>query len=110
MIVLGNGITRRTFVAAVPALGLASRLAASPLASSPSTTKPVLQVAHVGSAAEAKERIDAVRHAPGCMRAEVFAANDGRIAIFQTWVSESAAAGFNGEGMKPTPALERLEV
>ncbi|WP_299682256.1 hypothetical protein [uncultured Roseobacter sp.] len=102
-------MTRRTFVAAVPALGLASPLAAWPLVSSPSTTKPVLHVAHVGSAAEAKERIDAVRHAPGCMRADVFAASDGRFAIFQTWVSESAAARFNGEGMKSTPALERFE-
>lgn len=105
-----KNLTRRTFVAAVPALGLSPQLAAWPLMPTPSSTKPVLHVVHVGSAAEAKERIEAVRHAPGCLRADAYAGSDGRFAIFQTWVSESAAKRFNAEGMAPALALTRLEV
>lgn len=108
--VRGNTLTRRAFVAAVPALGLASPLAAWSLMPTPSATKPVLYVVHVGSATDARERVDAARRAPGCLRADAYAASDGRFAIFQTWVSESAAARANGEGMIPTPALKRLEV
>ncbi|AUR05910.1 hypothetical protein PhaeoP72_03992 (plasmid) [Phaeobacter inhibens] len=108
--VRGNALTRRAFVAAVPVLGLASQLAAWPQASPQPAKKPVLHVTHVGSTAEAKEKIEAVRRAPGCMRADVFAASNGRIAIFQTWVSERAAARVNGDGMIPKPALKRLEV
>lgn len=106
----GNALTRRTFVAAVPALGLASQLAAWPQATPHSAIKPVLHVTDVGCAAEAKERVAVLRRAPGCMRADVFAASDGRFAIFQTWVSEASATDFNGEGLPPAPAFTRLEV
>ena len=105
-----NTLTRRAFVAGIPALGLTSPLAAWSEAPMPLETKPVLHVVHVGSAANAKENIDAVRRAPGCLRADAYAAGDGRIAIFQTWVSERAAARANGDGMIPSPALKRLEV
>lgn len=107
---LGNSMNRRTFVAVIPTLGLAHRLAAWPMAPVASADGPVLHVAHVGSAKEAKERVAAVRRAPGCMRADAYAGSDGRFAIFQTWVLESAAKRFKTEGMAPAPAFTKLEV
>ena len=105
-----NALTRRTFVTAMPALALASPLAAWPLPPVPSAAGPVLHVAHVGSAKEAKERVAAVRRAPGCMRADAYVGSDGRFAIFQTWVSESVVTRFKTEGMAPAPAFIKLEV
>lgn len=105
-----TALTRRTVVAAVPALGLVSQLRAWPAKALGRETEPVLRVTHVSSAEKAGELIEHLRRAPGCMKADAFAASDGRFTIFETWVSVNASMRFWVLEKAPAPALRRLEV
>ena len=105
-------VTRRSVIAAVPALCLANQLAAWPGPATSVLAVPVLQIVQVRTALQAADLVGKLRQTPGCMKVDVLQQTDGGVSVFQQWVSNEASARF-WRTSEPKPAANvytRIEV